>query len=228
MDNDAFSRHVSEDEKAALRTHLDVGTHEKLVLYVGRLVEIKGLSYLLEAFAHLESRAILVLAGQGPLEDALRRQALELGIVDRVRFAGYVPNSETVAYYAIAWVHVLPSVTTGADRAGEGRETWGLVVNEAFNQGIPSIASSATGVAAGGLVRDGETGFVVPERDCAALTETMDRILVDECLRNTLGLNARRRVNAWNNEAMAATFIQAVEYAARRKREQHYVAEVRE
>ena len=116
-------------------------------------MEIKGLSYLLEAFAHLKSRAVLVLAGQGPLEDALRQQALELGIGDRVRFAGYVSNSEIVPYYATAWVHVLPSVTTGAERAGEGRETWGLVVNEAFNQGVPSIASAATGVAAGGLVR---------------------------------------------------------------------------
>ena len=228
LDNDAFSRPVSEDEKAALRIHLRVDANDKLVLYVGRFVEIKGLSYLLEAFAHLKSRAVLVLAGQGPLEDALRQQALELGIGDRVRFAGYVSNSEIVPYYATAWVHVLPSVTTGAERAGEGRETWGLVVNEAFNQGVPSIASAATGVAAGGLVRDGETGLVVPERDSAALTEAMDRILVDERLRNTLGRNARRRVSAWNNEAMAATFIQAVEYAVSRKREERCVTEVRE
>jgi glycosyltransferase involved in cell wall biosynthesis len=217
VDNDAFNRPVSEHEKAALRTRLGIGLEDKVVLYVGRFVEVKGLSYLLEAFAEVKSRAFLVLAGQGPIEDALRRQAQQLGIADRTRFTGYVPTSETVPYYAIAWVHVLPSVTTGPGRAGEGRETWGLVVNEAFNQGVPSIASAATGVAAGGLVRDGETGLVVPERDSAALADAMDRMLTDKSLRHTLGRNARHRVAAWNNDAMAATFIEAIRFAAARK-----------
>jgi glycosyltransferase involved in cell wall biosynthesis len=223
VDNEPFRRDVSEAEKSTLRARLGVSADNKLILYIGRLVEIKGLNYLLDAFARLKSQAVLVLAGQGPLEDALRRQALELGIGDRVRFAGYVPTSDTVPYYALAWVHVLPSVTTGAGRAGEGRETWGLVVNEAFNQGTPSITTDAVGAAAGGLLRNGETGFVVPERDPVALAETMERILADECLRNRLGHNARQRVEAWNNDAMAATFVEAVEYAAGRRQKQQYI-----
>jgi glycosyltransferase involved in cell wall biosynthesis len=217
VDNDAFNRPVGEDEKAALRTRLRVAPKDKVILYVGRFVEIKGLDYLLEAFARLESCAVLVLCGQGPLEHALRRQAQELGIADRVRFAGYIRPSETIAYYAISWAHVLPSVTTGTGRAGEGRETWGLVVNEAFNQGVPSIASAATGAAAGGLVRDGETGLVVPERDPAALAKAMGRLLNDDYLRHALGQNARERVEEWNNDAMAATFMDAIQFAAAAK-----------
>lgn len=221
LDNEAFRRHVDEEEKAALRSRLGLRSEDKIVLYVGRLVEIKGLEYVLQAFARVASQAVLVLAGQGPLEHKLREQAADLGIADRVRFAGYVPTSDTVPFYSIAWVHVLTSVTTGAGRAGEGRETWGLVVNEAFNQGVPSIASDATGAAAGGLVQDGETGLIVPERDVDALSSALARVLADEDLRNRLGQNARERVSEWTNESMAGTFMDAVWFAvSARRREQ--------
>jgi len=213
VDNEAFRRPVGEEEKIALRRRLNLASEDKIVLYVGRLVEVKGLEYLLKAFARVASQAILVLAGQGPLEQTLRKHAADLGIADRVRFAGYVPTSDTVPFYSIAWVHVLTSVTTDADRAGEGRETWGLVVNEAFNQGVPSIASDATGAAAGGLVRDGETGLVVRERDIDDLSGALARVLANEDLRNTLGLNARQRVCEWTNQSMADTFMDAVGFA---------------
>jgi glycosyltransferase involved in cell wall biosynthesis len=212
VDNDKFARPASNDEKAAVRSLLGVSADDRIVLYVGRLVEMKGLQYLLAAFARLRFPAVLVLAGQGPLEDALRQQAQTLGIEDRLRFAGYVPTSETPRYYAIAWVHVLPSVTTGG-MAGEGREPWGLVVNEAFNQGVPSVVTDAVGAAAGGLVTHDETGIVVPERDEAKLADGLDRVLGDEGLRNRLGENARQRVMGWNNDEMAETFVDAVVYA---------------
>ena len=64
----------------------------------------------------------------------------QAGIADRIRFAGYVHYNETVHYYAISWVYVLPSVTTPVFK-----EPWGLVVNEAFNPGVPVIASEAVG-----------------------------------------------------------------------------------
>ena len=59
---------------------------------------------------------------------------------------------------------MLPSITTALDK-----EPWGLVVNEAMHAGLPVVATDAVGAAAGGLVRDGENGFVVPERDADAL-----------------------------------------------------------
>jgi hypothetical protein len=77
-----------------------------------------------------------------------------------VRFAGYVPSRETRPYYALADLFVLPSITTASFK-----EPWGLVVNEAFNQGVPVIASDAVGAAAGGLVQSGVNGLIVPERD---------------------------------------------------------------
>jgi glycosyltransferase involved in cell wall biosynthesis len=213
IDNDLFGRSVSADEKAAVRERLQLAPSDRVILFVGRLVEVKGLTYLLEAFARVRAPGILVLVGQGPEEAALRSLAERLGIAGRVRFAGYVRSADTVPYYAIAWAHVLTSITM------EGRETWGLVVNEAFNQGVPSIASDATGAAAGGLVVHGETGFVVPERDVAALAECLERILADESLRNRLGERARQKVAGWSNEAMTTAFLDAIHYATGRRPE---------
>ena len=125
----------------------------------------------------------------------------------RVRFAGYVPPEQAVAYYALAWVFVLPSVTTPVFK-----EPWGLVVNEAFNQGLPVIATDAVGAAAGGLVRDGVTGFVVPERDAAALAAALRRVLGDRALRDALGARAREVVAGWDNERMVRGFRDAIDH----------------
>ena len=124
-----------------------------------------------------------------------------------MHFPGYVPPEKTVPYYAIAWVYVLPSITTPYFK-----EPWGLVVNEAFNQGVPVIATDAVGAAAGELVQDGGNGFIVPERDSAALAQALQRILDDPDLRKQLGQGARRIIAGWDNERMVMGFRQAIEY----------------
>src|SRR5207248_2427309 len=90
--------------------------------------------------------AFLVLAGTGSEKEALAERAAGLKIAGRVRFAGYVPVESSPVYYALAEVLVLPSITVPT-----GKELWGLVVNKAFNQGVPVVATDAVGAAAGGL-----------------------------------------------------------------------------
>jgi glycosyltransferase involved in cell wall biosynthesis len=208
VDNDAYNCQVSEEEKAALRQDLGIAPGQRVVLYLGRLEEVKGLSYLLEAFASLRrDDAVLVLAGTGSGQTRLERLAQAKGIIERVRFPGYVSPERTVPYYALAWVCVLPSVTMSTLK-----ETWGLVVNEAFNQGVPVIVTDAVGAAAGGLVQDGVNGFVVPERDSMALAQALQRILDDSDLREQFGQNTRRIIAGWDNERMVMGFRQAIEY----------------
>jgi len=183
------------------------------VLYLGRLEEVKGLPYLLEAFASLQrDDALLVLAGTGSEKARLERLAQELGIAAHTRFVGYVPPERTVSYYAIAWVYVLPSITTPYFK-----EPWGLVVNEAFNQGVLVVTSDAVGAAAGGLVQDGVNGFIVPERDSVALAQALQRILDDPDLRERLSQNARQIIAGWDNERMVMGFRQAIEYVISKK-----------
>jgi glycosyltransferase involved in cell wall biosynthesis len=206
VDNSAYNVVIPEVDRRALRDRLRAGDR-KIVLYLGRIEAGKGLDYLIDAFAAVRDQdALLVLAGDGSERPRLEQLARERGIAERARFVGYVPSDQTMAFYAVAWVYVLPSITTPLIK-----ETWGLVVNEAMNQGTPVIASDAVGAAAGGLVVDGKNGFVVPERDAPAITRALNRVLGESGLRDQLGDNARRIVATWDNERMVRGFRDAIE-----------------
>ena len=213
VDNEAYSRHVNEAERRDIRARYGLG-ERRLVLFVGRLAPVKGLEILLEAYARLSlPNVALVLVGDGELRPRLERLAGRLGISDRVTFAGYISPADTVSFYATADVLVLPSVSVRA-----GRETWGLVVNEAMNQGTPVVATTAVGAAAGGLVQPGRTGEVVPEGQPGPLAEALLRILSDGPYREHLRAGAREVIAGWNNDRMIEGFLSAARYAAARNR----------
>ena len=208
VDNSLYRRTPSAAEVEALRAKHNLPADRKIVLYLGRLEEIKGLPDLLQAFAQLDrTDDILVFGGSGSQEEKLRALAAERGVLDRVRFTGHVSQAEAPVLYGISWVTVLPSVTLPA-----GRELWGLVVNEAFNQGVPVIATDAVGAAAGGLVRNGRNGLIVPERDPSALRDAIETVLANPELRNRLGRAAARDVVSFTQEGMAAGLRDAVAY----------------
>ncbi|NJN16542.1 MAG: glycosyltransferase [Oscillochloris sp.] len=209
LDNQSYRRSLPADERRQLLADLNIEPHQRIVLSLGRLEPSKGLDVLLKAFA-LANRpeSVLLIVGTGSLRAELERQAAELGLSERVRFAGYVANEQAWRYYALAWMLAVPSVTMPAFK-----EPWGLVVNEAFNQGVPVIASDAVGAAVGGLVRDGETGLVVPERDAAALALALGTLLDQPELRDRMGRNAAQLIAGWDNEAMVAGFRAALDYA---------------
>ncbi len=109
------------------------------------------------------------------------------------------PPAEVRNFYAGSDVVVVPSVPTR-----DFREPWGLVVNEAFNQGVPVIATDAVGAVAGGLVRHERTGLVVPAGDVAALAAALRRMHDDPALRARLGAAGREAVKAYTHDAWAA------------------------
>ena len=118
---------------------------------------------------------------------------------------GPLAPEEVRNIYAASDVLVVPSL-----RTRDFREPWGLVVNEAFNQGVPVIASDAVGAAAGGLVRHEETGLVVPAGDPGALADALRRLHDDAPLRRRLGERAREAVKAYTFEAWASGFSRAL------------------
>ena len=217
VDNAAYGRAVTEEERAELRTALSIADDAPVILFMGRLTPVKGLSYLIEAFARLvrsgcDGGAVLVLAGAGEQEGELRALVEAEGLRERVRWTGYVPPERTVPLYDMASAMVLPSV-----EFDHIKETWGLVVNEAFNQGTPVIASDAVGAAAGGLVRDGVTGFVVPERDAEALFRRMADLIADPTLRARMRERCRAEIASWTPAGMAASFAEAIRLAVERR-----------
>ena len=171
------------------------------VCFAGRLSGEKGLAVLIEAWCASgfdSTAAALVLVGGGPF----RARAAATGAAV---LAGPQPPQEVRNLFGGSDVVVLPSIPTR-----DFREPWGLVVNEAFNQGVPVIATDAVGAAAGGLVRHEETGLVVPAGDPHALSAALRRLHDDPDLRRRLGENARAAVAAYTFGAWAAGISRAL------------------
>jgi glycosyltransferase involved in cell wall biosynthesis len=165
-------------------------------LFVGRPVAGKGLPVLVAAWrtARVSSPdAALILAGTG--------EALDPSIVS----LGSLAPEQLRDVYAACDVLVVPSVPTRTFR-----EPWGLVVNEAMNQGLAVIATDAVGAAAGGLVREGVNGLIVPAGDARALSGAISTLAADAQLRRRMGAAGAADVLAYDHDAWAEGFSQAL------------------
>jgi glycosyltransferase involved in cell wall biosynthesis len=180
-----FGKEIPADLRAHARMHAGAKEDGFMALFVGRLVEEKGVRVLLDAWrrADLGESAVLVLAGEGPLRPEVERAG------PGVEALGFVPRDHLPSLYAAADVLVLPSIRTETFL-----EPWGLVVNEAMHQGTPAIVSDAVGAAAGGLVQDGRNGLVAPQGDAEALAARIRSLAVNPGLRARLGEAARQDV----------------------------------
>lgn len=163
-----------------------------VVLCPGRLVPVKGQRYLIEAAAMLRGRGVpfqLLLAGDGPDEEAIARQVEELGLGDCVRMPGMVPHAELLRLYRERAVDcvALPSLDLG-----EGvHEGISVALIEAMGYGVPVISTSTGGLAE---LLDGGAGLTVPPADASALAAALERLLTSRSLRLDLGQRGRRRV----------------------------------
>jgi len=161
------------------------------VLFVGRLVERKGVAHLIEAIARLgpaEGAPRLEIVGEGPERPGLEALAQRLGVAHRVAFRGKIAADELQASYARAALCVLPSVL---DARGD-TEGLGVVLLEAMNHGTPVIASRVGGIP--DIVEDGVSGLLVPPGDADALAAAIRRVLDDPALARGLGEAGRRRL----------------------------------
>ena len=161
------------------------------VLFVGRLVERKGVRYLVEAVASLPARIAprLEVVGHGPELRGLEALVSRLGIGDRVTFHGRVPEVELQRAYAGASVLALPSVM---DRRGD-TEGLGVVLLEAMNERVPVVASDVGGIT--DIVQDGETGLLVPPGDAVALANALLRLADDPILATGLAERGYRHLH---------------------------------
>jgi len=157
-----------------------------LLVYVGRLTPIKGLETLLESMALLPAPRFLLIIGDDQDEPQnghvahLRERVAALGLADSVRFLGAQRQERLRLYYAASDATVMPSYY----------ESFGMVALEAMACGSPVIASNVGGLTT--TVRDGVTGFLVPDGDASALAGALGRVLADGDLRWRLGREAVR------------------------------------
>jgi len=173
------------------RQHIGVESHDWMVLFVGRIEPLKGVDTLIRAMALLAhecptwvSRLSLAIIGGDPNTnenaemERLKAMHADLKLGDLVVFLGAKDQNTLQYYYNAAEAVVMPS----------HYESFGLVALEAMACGTPVIASDVGGLSH--LVRDGETGFHVPNGDHIALASTLARLLQDDTLRRRLGEQA--------------------------------------
>ncbi|GIV97028.1 MAG: glycosyl transferase family 1 [Herpetosiphonaceae bacterium] len=162
-----------------------------LIIAWGRMVYKKGFGFLIEAMPGIRKRypeALLLLAGYGDLEEALRARASQLGLDGAVVFPGPIRRDELPAMINAADVVAVPSVH---DQHGN---VDGLpnVLLEAMACGRPIVASAVAGIPS--VIECERHGLLVPEGDATALAEASLRLLDDRALGRRLGAAARRRI----------------------------------
>ena len=202
-DNELYAKTPEEEKIKAIREKYGINDADPKLLFVGRFVEDKGLDDLLKAMAMLPKNTQLLMIGKGPEKAKCEKFAKANDL--KISFADYVPNDELYLYYSLFDIVVVPSITTATFK-----EPWGLVVNECMNQGCVVVATDSVGAAAGGLVEDGKTGFIVLERDPEKLAQAIKKLIEDKELRETLSRNAKNKIASWDYDKMAEGFREAV------------------
>lgn len=186
---------------------------KKVVLYLGRIVRYKGLDFLLRAFAKLEEKhknVFLVVGGDGPFEDECKSLARELRIKN-IKFVGHV--IDVASYYKMSDLFVLPARFV---HDSVPSEAWGLVLNEVMSVGKPVIATDAV-AGAFDLIEDGVNGFMVENKKVDALRDALEKILLDDKLRESMGAQSRRIIEErFTYDKMFNGFKYAIEYAINR------------
>jgi glycosyltransferase involved in cell wall biosynthesis len=157
------------------------------VIQVGGVIARKGVQYLIRAFSELKlPNSELIFVGTG-YENSPIRPVLNRYAADNIKFLGVISRAELPVCYGQSSVFVLPSIADG----------FAAVVTEAMACGIPAIVTENVG--SGDLIREGETGFVIPIRDVEALKESLLLLYRDRERCREMGRAARRSVEAGNS-----------------------------
>jgi len=190
------------------------GTAGRLnLLYLGRMIRLKGLDILIKAFARIEKQHgyfHLKIVGDGPFrkECELLSQALE---VKNIEFTGSILPHKAQEEFAAADVFILPSRIDG-----KLYESWGLVINEALSAGLPIVTTDRNG-ASYDLVIPGKNGLLCNADDPDALYEAIVSLKNKDLIE--MGKESRKIYDAKNNFlTMADGFSGAIEYALHKKR----------
>ena len=161
--------------------------------YLGRLKKYKGVHLVIRAFAAMQNRdAILEIAGAGDYRPKLEALANSLDLGDRVRFLGRITEQEKLALLRRSWALVFASP----------KEGWGITNLEAAACATPVVASNSPGIRES--VRNGETGYLVPHGDTAAMAADMDRVAASRSLVEQLGRSARAFAETFTWERAAS------------------------
>lgn len=188
------------DERARIRESLNLSSEEIVIVCAARLSERKRIDVLLESLVQLPGDAptwTCLILGSGERESPLKALSEKLGLLDTVRFMGFIEDVKP--FMCIGDVYVSPSE----------KEGFGLTLVEAMACGVPCIATNIEGH--NEVVVDGDTGLLVPSGSSAHLATALYRLLMNGKERKRMGVNARRRVeDHFNLETAMSKIIKMI------------------
>jgi glycosyltransferase involved in cell wall biosynthesis len=193
VDLEQFSQGAK--QRTRKRKELNIPADSLVIGYVGWLIPIKGVTYLVKAMAEVAEKypkSLLVLVGKGDdkgeEEIKLREQVQSLGLTDKVLFLGWRPDvAEITGCFDI---FVLPSLNEGMGR----------VLVEAMAAGLPIVASRVGGIP--DLIKNGENGLLVPPAEASAFGKAISDLLSDKEKRNRMGEAGKKVCLPYSAEAM--------------------------
>jgi len=182
-------------DRARVRGRYGLSEHERLVLFVGRMVPAKGVGYLINAVPAIRRRypdAWFVMVGDGWQRKQLEEQALSTGGDVRIIFTGLLPTRELIELMHAADVLTVPSIY----------EPFGIVAIEGMACGVPVVASNVDGLSE--IIQHMETGLHVSPRSPESIASAVDQILSDQSLAKEIAYNARQSIlSRYNWESVA-------------------------
>ncbi|HKF53479.1 MAG TPA: glycosyltransferase family 4 protein [Candidatus Acidoferrales bacterium] len=208
VDNDWWTESAKRVDRKAVRRSWGVPEDASVILFCAKLQPWKRPQDLLRAFARAHIlNSYLIYAGDGSMRGALEREAVDLGVQERVRFLGFVNQSGLPQVYCSSDLMVLPSEY----------EPFGVVVNEAMLCQCPVIVSDRVGAHVD-LVRENETGFTYPCGDLDALAGVLRKAFESRDHLKQMGNVARARMSEWSPEINIEATLEAMEKAIRFKK----------
>ena len=216
VDNDWWLTQANAADREDARRALGFTPHEKIILFCAKLQPWKRPMDLLRAYASAAiPGAVLVFAGDGAQRAELEKESATLGVANKVKFLGFVNQSQLPRLYKSADLMVIPS----------RYEPFGLVVNEAMLCSCPVVASDRVG-AVRDLITHGETGYVYRCGQTDELAALLKNVLADPARLQSLREHALERMKTWTPSASADALVDAVERAVTRSRGEVQVATV--
>jgi glycosyltransferase involved in cell wall biosynthesis len=202
VDNDFFTGACEKYKTNREVFKASKGYPEKLVIYVGRLIDSKGIPDLLNAFkmlSHKQSDIGLLIVGSGKQQERYKHFC-KINNLNNVFFEGFVHQEDIPAYYTVSDCLVLPTHS----------DPWGLVLNEAMACSLPVISSDVAG-AVRDLIINGENGYIFKKGNIQELTDYLDDILSDEQKRIRMGERSRDIIKGYSVLKCAQGFVRATQ-----------------
>lgn len=189
-------------DKPKLRHKLGWPADKKVVLFLHRLAERKGAHHIVSIAREMlaqypgpNSELLFVIAGDGPYRKNLEGEIQRAGLTRQFRLPGWIPNREAIEFFAAADVYMMPSAEEGFPRT----------LLEAMAAGCPFTAMDVGGVR--DIVTPAQGEFVVPAGDWQRMASMLDRLLVDEALRQRLIADGRAHVQMYSQDRAVRALV---------------------